>query len=98
MHKELLHNFVIKFRVNSNLRAGFLPPNINNMEFPYRIYSAAFKEAREEIIKEKSCTEEQLKAIDNLYEIFMKHLKESENYSFAEEMMIKSLEKSEALE
>ncbi len=98
MHKELLRNFVVKFRVNSNLRAGFLPPSINDMEFPYRIYKAAFKEAREEIVKEKSCTEEQLRVIDDLYEVFMEHLKKSENYSFAEEMMIKSLEKLEALE
>lgn len=92
MHKEFLHNFVVKFRVNSNLRAGFLPPNIDDFEFPFRMYQGAYKEALEETLKERECTEDQLKMIDDLFQSFMENIKVSLNYNVAEKVMINKIE------
>ncbi len=92
MNKDFLQAFLIRFRVNCNLRAGFLPINYKDMEFPFRIYKGAYNETREELIKEESPTDEQLKIIDDAYEVFMKHLEESEDYGFAEKEMISWIE------
>ncbi|TAH63154.1 MAG: hypothetical protein EWM50_03700 [Gottschalkiaceae bacterium] len=92
MNKELLHSFVLKFRVNSNLRAGFLPPNIDDFEFPFKMYHGAYNEAIEEIQKERECTDEELNVFHDLFQVFMDNLKESLNYNVAENIMIKRIE------
>ncbi len=97
MNNDFFQAFLVRFRVNCNLRAGFLPANYTEMEFPFRIYKAAYNETREELIKEKNLTVEQLKIIDNSYEIFMKNLEKSENYSFAEKEMINWIENHKPL-
>ncbi|WIV12526.1 hypothetical protein [Proteiniborus sp. MB09-C3] len=97
MDKDFFQAFLIRFRVNCNLRAGFLPANYNDMEFPFRIYKGAYEETREELIKEENPTEEQLKIIANAYEVFMKHLEESEDYGFAEKEMINWAESIKSL-
>ncbi|WP_352418767.1 hypothetical protein [Proteiniborus sp.] len=89
MDKEFFQTFLTRFRVNCNLRAGFLPINYKDMGFPFRIYKGAYNDTREELIKEENSTDEQLKTIDEAYEVFMKHLEESEDYSIAEKEMIK---------
>lgn len=97
MDKDLFQAFLIRFRVNCNLRAGFLPSNYKDMEFPFRIYKGAYNETREELAKEEKLTDEQLEQVDEAYEVFMKHLEESEDYSFAEEKMIKWAENHKPL-
>lgn len=97
MDKEFFQVFLRRFRINCNLRAGFLPINYTDMEFPFRIYKGAYNDTREELIKEKEPTDEQLKMIDNAYEVFMKHLKESEDYSIAEKEMIEWVENNNPL-
>ncbi len=97
MDKDFFQAFLIRFRVNCNLRAGFLPINYNDMEFPFRIYKGAFNETREELLKEENPTYEELKMIDDAYEIFMKHLEETENYGIAEEKMIEWAENHKPL-
>lgn len=88
MVKNVFDNFLVKFRVSSNLRAGFLPPNIVESEFPFRIYNGAYLEAKQEIIDEKKYIEEHLKIIDEAFEAFMNNIKESKNYNIAEKAMI----------
>ncbi|MFA5524570.1 MAG: hypothetical protein WDA24_09435 [Tissierellales bacterium] len=97
MNKDFFQAFLIRFRVNCNLRAGFLPINYKDMEFPFRIYKGAYNETREELIIEKNPTNDQLKIIDDAYEVFMKHLEESEDYSIAEKKMIEWAENHKPL-
>lgn len=97
MDKNFFQAFLIRFRVNCNLRAGFLPINYREMEFPFRIYKGAYNDTREELIKEENPSEEQLKLIDEAYEVFMKHLEESENYNIAEKEMIEWAENHKPL-
>lgn len=92
MDKKLFDNFLSKFRVSSNLRAGFLPPNIDDYGFPFRIYIGAFNEAKEELMKENDYTEDQMRIIDEAFDVFMTDLKESKNYNVAEKAMIEHME------
>lgn len=82
--KELLTGFMDKFRINCNYRFMSMPIDLENMDLPMHIYNDAYKETKEELSKESSLNEEEIKKIDDLYKYFINSLKETDNYNEAD--------------
>ncbi|MTI48782.1 hypothetical protein [Sporosalibacterium faouarense] len=89
--REILFNFMKKFRLNCNYRFMFMPIEIGTI--PFHIYNEAYKEAKSEIKEQDNLSEEELKLIDNLYDFFMRTFKETENYNTADEIVVKEIQK-----
>jgi len=87
--KNLLSEFMKKFRLNCHYRFMFMPPEVE--EIPYHIYKAAYEEAKEEV-REKLVSDREENMIDNIYQSFINKLKDTEDYNIADEMMMKEID------
>ncbi|WP_425446865.1 hypothetical protein [Dethiothermospora halolimnae] len=86
--KEMLIEYINKFRLNCHYRFNFMPPEIDGI--PFYLYEKAHKEAKEEMIKE-GIAEDKINIIEDTYNLFIDTMKEKQDYSLAEKTVLNSI-------
>ncbi|KNF08909.1 hypothetical protein CLPU_5c02160 [Gottschalkia purinilytica] len=90
---EILLNYFKKFRVECHFRLDMVGGPMK--DFPMHIYEAAYKQAKEDIIKEYNLSNEMSDNIDKVNNYFIKTLKETDHYGKADDLTVKLIESKE---
>jgi hypothetical protein len=88
--KDMLINYLTKFRLECHFRLSFYPEEMNHM--PIDVYNSASNEAKNEIIKELNLNDKQAKLIDKVHKYFIDRVVEIQDYNEAEKKTKEAIE------
>ena len=91
--KELLIDYMTRFRLECHYRLDMVPGNI--AELPIFMYTAAQEATRETMKEELELNDDQLAVIDRAGEFFLKTLQERDHFGEADDLTIKGIEEGQ---
>lgn len=88
--KELLTDYMTRFRLECHYRLDMVPGNI--AELPIFMYTAAQEATRGAMKNELDLSKEDLEKIYKLEEFFLKTLEETDHYTQTDDIIVEAIE------